>query len=186
MLKNIFKERKEFSRGIVLSGGGARGYAHLGILQALEENGWKPDIVSGTSSGALIGSFYCQGFSPEQIMKIFSGKDLSRFARITIPRKGFFTMEKLETVLHSEFHVKTFEKLDIPLVVAATNMSKGSIEYFDSGQLIPVLIASSSIPILFEPITIKNNMYSDGGILNNLPIQPIKDRCNERRYCLFQ
>ena len=93
MEKKNSNEKKQYEIGLVLSGGGARGFAHIGALKALEESGIKPDIISGVSAGAIIGVLYADGYSVNEIIEIFSSIKFGDFAEITVPRSGFFKME---------------------------------------------------------------------------------------------
>ena len=169
----------KYRTGVVLSGGAVRGIAHLGILQALVERKIRVDIISGTSAGALAGAFFSDGFSPYEILELFSKKKFYELIRISIPRSGFFKVEGLKKILKRNLRTKRLEDLPIPLVVSATNFRDGKVEYFESGELIDILIASSSIPILFEMPLIKGISFTDGGIMDNLPVEPILKRCRK-------
>ncbi len=175
----MIKIFKKYKTGLVLSGGAARGFAHLGVLKALEEYNMKPDIISGVSAGSIAGVLYADGYSPEEILDILMHKKISEYFRITIPKTGFFKVTGLEDILKSTLRVKTFEELKIPLIVTVTNIEIGKPEYINSGTLIDILIASSSIPILFESKKTKGTVYVDGGIMDNLPVMPILNRCQK-------
>ena len=161
--------------GIALSGGGARGISHLGVLKALEENNICPDIVSGTSAGAIIGGFYCAGLSPDDILKILLKTKMSNIFKPAFSWKGLLSMDKLANILQ-EHLPNSFDKLSIPLIVAATDIEAGKTTYFDSGELKPTILASSCLPVLFNPMEIDGIKYIDGGILNNLPTQALKNK----------
>lgn len=163
--------------GIVLSGGAVRGIAHLGILQAIIEHKIQIDIISGVSAGALAGAFFSEGYSPPEILDIFSRKKFYELVRISLPHSGFFKIDGLKKLLKKYIKTTQLEDLPIPLVISATNFSEGKIEYFEKGQLIDTLIASASIPFLFEMPKINGIPYTDGGVLDNLPVEPIRDRC---------
>lgn len=164
--------------GIVLSGGGVRGIAHLGVLKALNEKEIFPDIISGVSAGAIAGAFYADGYHPDEIFEIFHRTSIFHFARIAIPKKGFLQMDKVSHVLSEYLRAKTFEDLKIPLYVTATNLSDGIVEYFHQGELIQKIIASASIPVIFRPTIINNKTYVDGGVFDNLPVSPIRKECD--------
>jgi NTE family protein len=168
---------KIYNVGLVLSGGGARGFAHLGVLKALTEAGIFPEIVAGTSAGALAGVLYCDGHSPEMIMKIMKTHSRLDYMRPTLPRNGLLQISGIVKILENNLTAKKFEDLKIPLVVAATNLNKGKAEYFSKGELITPVIASASIPVLFKPIIINKTYYVDGGVVDNLPIKPIENKC---------
>ena len=101
------KEKRKYATGLALSGGGARGFAHIGALKALEEAGIKPDIISGVSAGSIIGVLYADGYSPEEMIEIFSSVKFSDLVEITIPRSGFFKMEGFRSLLKKILRAKT-------------------------------------------------------------------------------
>ena len=158
--------------GIALSGGGARGISHLGVLKALKENGIQPDIISGTSAGAIIGGFYCDGFSPDEILNILIKTKILAIFKPAFSWKGLLSMDKLATILKEHLPI-SFEKLSTPLIVAATDIEAGKIHYFEDGDLSNAIIASSCVPVLFDPIVIEGIKYIDGGILNNVPVEAL-------------
>jgi NTE family protein len=168
---------KKYKVGLVLSGGGARGFAHLGVIQALQEAGIYPDVVSGTSAGALAGVLYADGFSPEQILKLMNSGSRLDFMRPAMPREGLLQISGIIKILKSNLKATTFEKLKLPLFVAATDLNNGKSVYFSKGELIDPVIASASIPVLFQPVKINNISYVDGGVLDNLPVYPIQNKC---------
>lgn len=178
-LKKIFSHTEKERIGVSLSGGGVRGIAHLGVLKALNEHDIFPEIVAGVSAGALAGVFYCDGYKPDEIFKVFNQTSLFKFAKIGIPRKGFMSMEKAQKILEQNLNAKTFEKLQIPLSVATSNLTDGKVEYFNTGDLINKVIASASIPIVFKPVKIENKLYVDGGIFDNMPVKPLQNKCSK-------
>jgi len=163
--------------GLVLSGGGVRGIAHLGVLKALNEKGIFPEYISGVSAGAIAGVFYADGYSPDEIFEIFNQTSIFHFAKLSIPNKGFLSLNKVSKILHEYIQAKNFEDLKTPLYVAASNLNEGKIEYFHKGELINKVIASASIPIIFKPTIINGKTYVDGGIFDNLPVSPIRNQC---------
>ena len=169
---------QKYRIGLVLSGGGARGFAHLGVIQALNETGIFPEIISGTSAGALVGVLYADGYSPEEILHMMNSGSRLDFMRPAMPREGLLQIGGIIKILKANLHVKTFEELKIPLYVAATDLNNGKAEYFSKGDLLDPVIASASIPILFQPVMINNICYVDGGVLDNLPMRPIENKCN--------
>jgi len=169
---------EKYRIGLVLSGGGARGFAHLGVIQALNETGIYPDIISGTSAGALVGALYADGYSPGEILHMMNSGSRLDFMRPALPREGLLQIGGVIKILKANLHAKTFEELKIPLYVAATDLNNGKAEYFSKGELIDPVIASASIPILFQPVIINNICYVDGGVLDNLPLRPIENKCD--------
>lgn len=169
----------KYDFGIVLSGGGARGIAHLGILKALEELGIQPSIISGTSAGAIVGAFYAKGFSAEEILSIIKNGHFFNFSNLNIVKRGLFSMKGFEDIYQTYFKTNSFDDLNIPLYIAATDILKGEINYFSDGELTTSLLASSCIPVLFQPIHYRGTHYVDGGVLNNFPIEPLLDKCHK-------
>jgi NTE family protein len=176
-LSLMFSEK--YKTGLVLSGGAARGFAHLGVLKALEELNLRPDIISGASAGAIAGAFYADGYHPAEILELLTHKKIYEYFRITIPKTGFFKVQGLVEVLKKNLRAKTFEELSLPLVITVTNLNKGIPEYIQSGNLIEMVIASASIPVFIETKKINNTFYIDGGIMDNLPLYPIQKKCRK-------
>jgi NTE family protein len=169
---------EKYKTGLVLSGGGARGFAHLGVMQALNEAGIFPDILAGTSAGAITGALYCDGHSPREILRILKLNSRLDYMRPTLPRDGLLQINGILKLLEANLNAKKFEDLKIPLIVAATDLNNAKSVYFSEGELITRLIASSSIPVLFKPVIINNVYYVDGGVLDNLPVKSVENKCN--------
>jgi NTE family protein len=169
---------KKYKTGLVLSGGGARGYAHLGVIQALNEAGIFPDVISGTSAGALVGVLYADGYSPNEILMLMNWASRLDFMRPALPREGLLQINAIIKILKTSLKSKTFDELKIPLFVAATDLNNGIAVYFSEGDIFEPVIASASIPVLFQPVKIKDISYVDGGVLDNMPIRPIENDCN--------
>lgn len=170
---------KKFKTGIVLGGGGARGFCHLGVLQALKEKGIEPDIISGVSSGAVAGVFIANGKSPETTHKLLKDKGLLNYSRLNIPKHGLLSLEGLQEELKREIDVERIEDLATPFFAAVSNLNKGKIEYLNKGKVSDVVLASASIPILFSPVKINGSMYVDGGLFDNLPGLPLIGNCDK-------
>jgi NTE family protein len=170
--------KKIYKIGLVLSGGGARGFAHLGVIQALNEAGIFPDVISGTSAGSIVGVLNADGYSPKEILKLTNSNSRLHFIRPVVSRDGLLQISGVVRILKDSLRAKTFEELKIPLFVTATDLNNGRVDYFSSGELLKVIIASSSIPVLFKPVVIDNKYYVDGGVLDNLPIKPIEHKCH--------
>ena len=164
--------------GLVLSGGGARGMAHLGIIKALEELGLRFYSVSGTSAGSIAGSFYCYGYKPDEILDIIIKTGFLKSVRPAWAWTGLLSMDGFKEVMFRYMPENDFSALKIPLTVAATEIRLGKIIYFDKGDLIHSVIASSSIPALFNPVTLNGQVFVDGGILDNLPVRPLVGKCD--------
>ncbi|MFR9166078.1 MAG: patatin-like phospholipase family protein [Dysgonomonas sp.] len=173
------KTARKYPLGVALSGGGAKGFAHLGVLQALEEAGLKPDVMSGTSAGALAGVLYADGHSPKDIASFFSNKDFRDFAAFSIPHAGIFKIDKLNHFLKKHLKARNFNELKIPFRIVATDIENGVSTTFSSGELIPAVIASCSYPIVFSPMEINGVHYSDGGLFKNFPVSVIRGECEK-------
>ena len=164
--------------GVVLSGGGIRGVAHLGVLKALSEAGIKFCKISGTSAGAIVGSLFAEGHDPYHILQVILKTKLLRFMRPAIGAGGLLSLEHTTSLFREYLPHNSFEGLKIPVTITTTNFSTGKLAYFSSGELIPVIQASSAIPGVFKPMIINDEMYVDGGVLNNFPVEPLLDNCD--------
>jgi len=169
--------KHKYKTGLVLSGGGTRGFAHLGVISALYENGIKPDVISGVSAGAIVGAFMAAGKSPEETMEIFSKGWFFSYTKPNILVDGLLKLSGLKEVIDKEIEYKRIDDLSVPFFIAVSNLNKGTVEYRNSGPLCQTVIASSSIPVLFPPIEIENQFYVDGGLMDNIPVEPIKNDC---------
>jgi NTE family protein len=165
--------------GLVLSGGGARGVAHLGVLKALDELGVQVSAISGTSAGAIVGAFYSAGYKPEEILNIAKTQKFFGFSNLLFGKAGLFNMEAFDSVYHTYFPHNKVEQLGIAMTIAATDIVKGEICYFSKGDLSNALLASSCVPLVFEPITVGDAIMMDGGILNNFPVEPLLSTCDK-------
>jgi NTE family protein len=168
-----------FNTGIVLSGGGARGFSHLGVLQALNEEGVYPDIISGTSAGSIAGLFIADGYSPLETLDLLSKNRRIDYLSFTMPKDGLLEMSGMKKILQKHIRANNFKDLKIPLYVAATDLNHGKIRYFHTGNVIDAVIASSSIPVIFKPYIIKGTYFVDGGVLDNLPVFPLLGKCKK-------
>jgi NTE family protein len=162
--------------GLVLSGGGARGISHLGVLKALEEIEVQIDYISGTSTGALVGALYSYGISPEKILDVIINTRFFSSLRPAWTWTGLVNLDGLRELIMKLIPDNTFEALKIPLTIAVTNLRKGRAEYFTSGELTPAILASCCVPVLFNPVQINGETYVDGGVTDNLPSKSIRDR----------
>lgn len=166
--------------GIVLSGGGARGLAHIGVLAALEKHGIFPAVVSGSSMGAIVGAFYASGISTEEMLNIARNRKLHDLFDWSFPKHGgMLSLKALRLVLEKHIPEDSFQALKKKLFITASNISSGKTEVFSEGPLFQPIIASASIPIIFEPQQINGSTYVDGGLFNDLPVEPIKDKCKK-------
>ncbi len=164
--------------GIALSGGGARGISHLGVLKALDELGVHLDYISGTSTGALVGALYSYGLSPEKILELIINTRFFSSLRPAWTWTGLVNMDGLRDLIMKQIPEDSFDALKIPLTITATNLTKGKADYFTAGPLMPAVLASCCVPVLFNPVQVNGEVYVDGGITDNLPSKSIRYQCN--------
>jgi NTE family protein len=165
--------------GLVLSGGGARGVAHIGVLKALDEMGVQFSMISGTSAGSIVGALYAYGYKPDEIFALIKTLSIFKSVRPSWTWGGLLRMDGLRDLLLKHLPGNSFEKLKLPLTVAATEIRKGRIEYFDQGELVPAILSSCSIPAVFNPMNFNGGLYVDGGLFDNLPVRPIRDKVDK-------
>lgn len=158
--------------GLVLSGGGARGLAHLGVYRALIELKVPVKAVSGTSAGALAGAFIAAGAAPAVVFKLFRKNRYFGWRNFVWGRDGLFTLRPMEDLLKQELP-ETFSALPIPLHVTCTDVVQGTSVHLSEGPLYQALLASAAVPLVFEPQRQQNRMLVDGGVLNNFPVEPL-------------
>ena len=164
--------------GFALSGGGARGIIHIGVLKAFDDAGFKPVCISGASMGAVVGALYAAGMKPAEMMDLISDRGFLKMFKLRASFSGFLEMSFLKKVLNANLP-ETFEELEIPLFISATNLRTHELETFHAGALYKTVLASASIPILFAPIEIDGEKYVDSGIVNNLPAFACIDHCEK-------
>ena len=164
--------------GYVLSGGGARGFAHLGVIKLLEELGVKPIAIAGTSVGAVIGALYAGGKSSLEILEILKRNRYFSWHNISLLKQGFFSMGTLRKVLKDNIGEEEFGQLKVKLFVAATDLAKGESVIISEGNLLDAIIASASVPVIFEPVRTGGRLLVDGGILDNFPVEPLEGICD--------
>ncbi len=165
--------------GVCFSGGAALGFAHLGVIRAFEELGISPRMISGASMGAIIGSLYSFGHSYEDMLCIIEDYKFYKLFNVVSPNlkllQGFSSHENIEEMLINTIPHNSFEKLRRKFFLSVTDIMKPSWEIIDSGELIKYILASMSIPLLFEPKLVDGRYLVDGGVMNNLPVEPLKE-----------
>lgn len=164
------------NKPFVLSGGGARGYAHIGVLQGFAERDLLPEAISATSAGSIAAAFICDGYTAAETADIFREYRLTLSIRWKRHSGGFLTLKFIEKFLETYLRSRSFESLRIPLFVTATNFLNGAQQVFHQGELIPALLAASSIPVIFPPVILNGIPYVDGGLSSNLPVEPLLDK----------
>ena len=172
-------ETCRYKTGLVLGGGGARGFAHLGVAKALYEKNIRPDIISGASAGSIAGAFLAAGLDPEEVCNWLKHQDILKISRISIPKDGLLKLDGLKKQIAERIPYSRLEDLPVRLIVSVCNLTTAKVEYLDHGPLADLVLASSSIPILFSPVRMNNAVYVDGGLLDNLPVKPIRKICEK-------
>jgi NTE family protein len=164
--------------GLVLSGGGMRGAAHIGVIKALEENGIFPTHISGASAGAIVGALYAHGYDWKTIFKFFKDFQLFDFKKYAIGKPGIIDAEKFYPQFSTYIKDDSFSALKKVLTITATDILKGSLKTFSEGELIMPILASASFPGVFAPVKIGDSFYIDGGVLNNFPVKVLRSKCD--------
>ncbi len=194
--------------GLVLSGGGAKGLAHIGVLKVIDSLGIKVDYIAGTSMGAVVGGLYASGYNAHQLDSIFSAIDIDALLQDYTPResksfyekrndeiyaltlpfnnfklglpsglsKGIYNFNLLSRLTLHVSHIRDFKKLPIPFLCIATDLESGEQVILDSGVLAQSIIASGAIPTLYNPVEINGKLLIDGGVVNNYPVEELKER----------
>lgn len=171
---------KKYPLGIAFGGGGAKAGAHCGALQALKEYGIQPDVVSGTSAGALVATLYSSGFTPQQMIETFQGLNFFKdIVTPSLPKGGVFDSRPLLSLLQKQLPYTHLEELPIPTFVVASDVEHGVPKVFSKGEIAPRVVASCSIPVIFQPICINGVHYVDGGAFQNLPVSAIRQKCDK-------
>jgi NTE family protein len=165
--------------GLVLSGGGALGMAHIGVIKVMEEIGISADYVSGTSVGALVGAFYAAGYSADEILDFFIKTPIFRFHNLAIQKAGMVDVTKLIPAFQPYFPENNFESLKRKFFVTATDLLTPKEVVFAEGKLIERILASSAMPPIFTPIKMDGSIFGDGAIVNNLPLEPLAPHCSK-------
>jgi NTE family protein len=166
--------------GVALGGGFARGIAHIGVLKVLEEEGIPVRVVAGTSVGALMGAAYCSGVSLADLEELAHNVRFTTFARWTLSRCGFASNDRMISFLTRILKVKTFEELNIPLGVTATDFNTGEGVVFHSGSIIDPVRASCAYPGMFLPVQIRGRYLVDGMLSHPVPTRPLREMGAER------
>lgn len=163
--------------GLALGSGSTKGFAHIGVLQVLEENHIPIDMIAGSSMGAIIGAIYAVGSDMKMLEKYVSTLDLKEFLDIRNPFSGgLLRGEKISELLRLFTHNKNFADTKVPYCCVAVDAREGKLDVLDSGKIWEAVRASMSIPAIFEPAEFNGKTYLDGGVLERVPAQTLKDR----------
>ncbi len=156
--------------GLALGGGAARGFAHIGVIQALEENGLMPDLVVGTSAGSLVAALWASGKGGRELAVIADGMDETAFADWSYPGRGLIRGEALARFVRDKTNNRPIEQMRIPLGIAATDLDSGAGVLFQRGDTGTAVRASSAVPAVFQPVKIGTREYVDGGLSAPIPV----------------
>jgi NTE family protein len=156
--------------GLALGGGAARGFAHIGVIQALEENGFMPDLVAGTSAGSLVAALFAAGKGGRELAAIADMMDETAFADWSYPGRGLIRGEALARFVRDKTNRRDIEQMRIPLGIAATDLDSGEGILFRSGDTGTAVRASSAVPAVFQPVKIGTREYVDGGLSAPIPV----------------
>jgi NTE family protein len=160
---------------LALGGGAARGFAHIGVIEVLEENGIHPDIVTGTSAGSLVAAMYAAGRTGKELESIAINMDESRLTDWAFPGRGLIRGNALADYVREEVGNRPFDKLRIPLGIVATDLDSGKPILFRRGDVGTAVRASSAVPAVFEPVRIGTHEYVDGGLTSPVPVRAARD-----------
>lgn len=163
--------------GLALSGGGIRGVAHIGAIKAFKEFGVRPSVISGTSAGAVVGALYAAGHGWKGMLDFFRAVQPFSITKYARNKPGFIDTDKFYDQFKKYLPADSFESLEIPLYVTATDLLTGTLRVFHKGELIRPLLASAAIPGIFAPMAFDGGYYVDGGVLNNFPVDLLHRRC---------
>lgn len=172
-LKNLWKKPPR-KVGLALSGGGARGLAHIGVLKVLEQEGVPIDCLAGTSMGGLIAVAYAAGMSTDlmeqEALRMASPRRLLALSDLSLPRRGFFKGQKVREYLAGYLGDRTFDDLRLPLALVAVDLNTGREVYLTQGRVVDGVRATIALPGIFTPVEQDGQLLVDGGLLDNLPV----------------
>jgi NTE family protein len=160
--------------GLALGGGVVYGFAHIGVLRVLEQNGIIPDIIAGTSIGSLIGGAYASGMEVKEIEKMAKEFKWQEVINVTLPTEGLMSLDRLKTFIEKHIKPRNIEEFKTRFAAVATNLLDGKERVFDEGALSAAVRASCSLPGIFTPAIYDDGVYVDGGLTNNVPISVCK------------
>ena len=165
--------------GLALSGGGAKGIAHAGVLKFLDEQQIQVDTLAGTSAGAIVASMYACGKCPDEILEFFQSVYFFNLKHFTLKRGGILNSVAFRNYFQEVFEQTTIGDLTIPTKITGTDLVNGRLKIFDTKtKVVDAILASTAVPGVVTPHTIKGKIYSDGGILNNFPVDLLHNTCD--------
>lgn len=161
--------------GLALGGGAARGFAHVGVLQVLEEHGIRPDLVVGTSAGSLVATLYASGKSGQQLAALADSMDELMITDWSFPFRGVLRGQALARYVRQHTGGKLIEQMAIPLGIVATDLRSGQGVLFRRGDAATAVRASSAVPAVFQPVSIQGREYVDGGLVSPVPVRHARE-----------
>ncbi|MGJ7922511.1 patatin-like phospholipase family protein [Neobacillus sp. LXY-4] len=161
--------------GLALGSGGARGFAHLGVLKVLKEEGIPIDYISGSSMGALVACFFGAGLDLDRLYKISTAFKRKYYLDFTVPKMGFIAGKRVKELIRIFTHGKNIEELAVPVAVVATDLMSGEKVVFKKGPIAECVRASISIPGIFVPEKINGRLLVDGGVVDRIPVSVVKE-----------
>ena len=161
--------------GLVLSGGGAWGLAHIGVLEVLEENDIKIDMISGTSAGAIAGALYADGYTTAEMKTMIAELKWRDFLFPTLNSLGFFSINRVEEELEERLRAENIEDFSRDFYIAVTDIDRGEALYYNRGPLAQLLAAAAAVPVMFEPVEYEDRLLADGGLSENLPVEILRE-----------
>jgi NTE family protein len=160
---------------LVLGGGAAKGFAHIGVIKSLESHGIQPDIIVGTSAGSVVGSLYAAGYGGFELQRIALAMEEKAFSDWTLPNRGFIKGEALQNFINEAVKNRSIDQLNRKLAVVATDLQSGELIVFERGNTGMAVRASSSVPGVFQPVKFNGREYVDGGLVSPVPVKTARD-----------
>jgi NTE family protein len=160
---------------LVLGGGAAKGFAHVGVIKALEAHGLQPDIIVGTSAGSVVAAIYAGGYNGFDLQRVALSMDESTVSDWVLPNRGFIKGESLQRFVNEVLQNRPIERLNRTLAVVATDLQSGEPRVFRSGDAGMAVRASSSVPGIFQPVRINGREYVDGGLVSPVPVKTARE-----------
>jgi NTE family protein len=161
--------------GIALGSGGARGFAHLGVIKVLREAGIPIDLIAGSSMGAMVGCFYAAGVDIDRLYKLSKAFKRKYYLDFTVPKMGFIAGKRVKELIRIFTHGKELQDLDIPTAVVATDLGSGEKVVFKEGPIADAVRASIAIPGIFIPEKLNGRLLIDGGVVDRIPVSVVKE-----------
>jgi NTE family protein len=170
-------ERREVRLGLALGGGAARGFAHVGVIQVLEEAGLRPSHVVGTSAGSLVAALYASGKNPAELVRVAESMQEAEITDWMLPilNRGALRGEALAKYVNTQVGGKTLEQMQIPLGIVATDLGSGQAITFRRGNTGAAVRASSAVPAVFQPVRLGDREYVDGGLVSPVPVRQTRE-----------